>query len=388
MRNRLFVALLLLVAGAGLLWSQFYDDYSAAERKSLGESYWLAGRQYEAVGKIEKGREFQQLARIIYPGLDPEAISESDQPSAAELLAAGRARPLGAGAETSSTQALNSFFLRFVGAMLDEDADAVSDFLDGTVFLSALPGEVDREEMRGQLASLFDQVSLAGYTPGTVYDLDTIVVARAPQALAAVAGESWTLRVDAKADFSAALGFWEPQQQFFIRRAPAGLAIFAIGQAAPPAAWRPRAVEAPAAASSVKPSVLTDSQASAAIRDAFTGCLAAFLRKNADGALAFMADDVAFLRLRQSVTKDELRISFQGYFESLDFDEAEVGDIIDTASLFVEPAESPVSGVGPKAYRLNAEAKVDLSATIPFLGKYQRYYFVQDGGDWKIFAIL
>jgi hypothetical protein len=387
MRNRLFVALLLLVAGAGLLWSQFYDDYSAAERKSLGESYWLAGRQYEAVGKIEKGREFQQLARIIYPGLDPEAISESDQPSAAELLAAGRARPLGAGAETSSTQALNSFFLRFVGAMLDEDAAAVSEFLDGAVYLSALPGEVDREEMRGQLASLFDQVSLAGYTPDTVYDLDTVVVARAPQALAAVAGESWTLRVEAKADFSAALGFWEQKQQFFVRRAPAGLAIFAIGSEAPPAAWRPRSAQPPAA-SSVEPAPLTDSQASAAIRDAFTGCLAAFLRKNADGALAFMADDVTFLRLRQSVTKDELRLSFQGYFESTDFGEAEVGDIIDTASLFVEPAESPVSGVGPKAYRLNAEAKVDLSATIPFLGKYQRYYFVQDGGDWKIFAIL
>jgi hypothetical protein len=387
MRNRLVVALLLLVAGAGLLWSQFYDGYSAAGRKSLGESYWLAGRQYEAVGKIEKGREFQQLARIIYPGLDPADISDSDQPSAAELLAAGRARPLGAGEETASSQALNSFFLRFVGAMLDEDAAAMAEFLDGTVYISALPGEMDREEVRGQLASLFDSVSLEGYTPATVYDLDSIVVARSPQALAAVAGESWTLRVKAKADFSAALGFWEENQQFFIRRAPAGLAIFAIGQAAPPAAWRPRAAEAPAAAS-VEPAPLSDSQASAAIRDAFTGCLAAFLRENAEGALAFMADEVTFLRLRQSVTKDELGLSFQGYFETMDFAGAGVEDIVDTASIFVEPAQSPVSGVGPKAYRLNAEAKVDLSATIPFLGKYQRYYFVQDGGDWKIFAIL
>lgn len=386
MRNRLFVSVILLIAGAGLLWSQFWKDFSDTERKTLGESYWLAGRQYEAVGKIEKGREHQQLARLIYPSLDPSAISDSDQPSAAELLAAGRAQPIGAGAEDSSTQALNSFFLRFVGALLDRDAPAVAGFLDGSVYISAIPAEVQRADAQAQLENLFASVSLAGYTPSSVYDLDSIVVARAPQSVSAAAGEAWTLRVEAKVDFSAALGFWEKRQQFFIRRAPSGWSIFAIGQSAPPAGWMP--LRAPATIAAEPPATVSDAQASVAVTDAFTGCLAAFLRKNADGAITFMADEIAFLRLRQTVTREELRTTFLGYFESTDFQGAGVEDIIDTSTLFVEPAESPVSGIASKVYRLNAEARVDLSSTIPFLGKYQRYYFVEDGGDWKMFAIL
>ena len=91
MRNRLFVAVLLLLGGAGLVWSQFWKDMSDTERQTLGESYWLAGRQYEVVGKVEKGREYKELARRIYPELEPAAITDQEQPSAAELLASGRA---------------------------------------------------------------------------------------------------------------------------------------------------------------------------------------------------------------------------------------------------------------------------------------------------------
>ena len=108
-----------------------------------GLSVGGAGDRYEAVGKVEKGREHKALARLIWPVLDPAAITESDQPSAAELLATGRARPLGATAD-AATPALNSFFLRFVGALLDEDADAVAGFLDGSVYLSSVPVEGGR----------------------------------------------------------------------------------------------------------------------------------------------------------------------------------------------------------------------------------------------------
>ena len=136
------------------------------------------------------------------------------------------------------------------------------------------------------------------------------------------------------------------------------------------------------------PEVVSDADASAAVTDAFTGCLAAFLAKNADGALSFMADEVSFLRLRQTVSSEELRTTFLGYFETTEFGGADVEDIVDTGSIFVEPAPSPVDGVSGKVFMLNAEARVDLSSTIPFLGKYQRYYFHEVAGDWKIFAIL
>ncbi|MCX7040958.1 MAG: hypothetical protein NT005_17735 [Spirochaetes bacterium] len=386
MRNRVIVSVLLLVAGAGLVWSQFWKDYGEKDRQTLGESYWLAGRQYETVGKVEKGREHQQLGRLIYPSLDPANIADQELPSAAELLAMGRAKPIGAGAADSSAQALNSFFLRFVGALLDEEAAAVAGFLDSSVYISAIPVEVSRSDAKAQLDGLFASVSLAGYTPSSVYDLDSVVVARAPQGMSAALGEAYILRVDARADFSQYLGFWEKRQQFFIRRGLTGLSIFAIGQNPPPAAWRPQTGEPPVAAR--EPPAATAAQSSSAIADAFTGCLAAFLAKNADGALAFMAGEVTFLRLRQTVTNDELRTTFLGYFEGTDFADAGVEDVIDSDSIFVEPAESPVDGVAGPVLMLNATARIDLSATIPFLGKYQRYYFLQEAGDWKIFAIL
>lgn len=385
MRNRLIVSILLLVGGAGLLWSQFWKDYSDEDRQTVGESYWLAGKQYEAVGKVEKGREYEQLAHRIYPQLEPSAIVEQELPSAAELLAMGRAKPIGSGAVDSTTQALNSFFLRFIGALLDEDAAAVAGFLDGSIYISAIPAEVSRGDAQAQLETLFSSVSLAGYTPSSVYDLDSVVVTRAPQSMAAI-GEAYILRADARADFSPYLSFWEKHQQFFIRRAPTGLSIFALGQTPPPATWRPRAGEPPVVPS--EPPAATAAQSSAAIVDAFTGCLAAFLAKNADGALAFMADEVTFLRMRQTVTNAELRTTFLGYFESTDFADAGVDDVIDSESIFVEPAASPVDGMAGPVFLLNATARIDLSATIPFLGKYQRYYFAQDSGDWKIFAIL
>ncbi len=386
MRNRLIVSvLLLLVGGAGLLWSQFWKGYSDKDRQTLGESYWLAGKQYETVGKVEKGREFQQLAHRMYPQLEPGAIVEQELPSAAELLALGRAKPIGAGAVDSTAQALNSFFLRFVGALLDRDAAAVAGFLDGSIYISAIPAEVTRGDAQAQLEELFASVSLAGYTPSSVYDLDSVVIARAPQGMAAL-GEAYILRAEARADFSPYLGFWEKRQQFFIRRTPTGLSIFAFGQTPPPAAWRPQIGEPPVAVA--EPPVATAAQSSSAIADAFTGCLAAFLAKNADGALAFMAGEVTFLRLRQTVTNDELRTTFLGYFESTSFADAGVEDVIDSDSVFVEPAESPVDGIAGPVFMLNATARIDLSATIPFLGKYQRYYFVQEAGDWKIFAIL
>jgi hypothetical protein len=386
MRNRVIISLLLLVAGAGLVWSQFWKDYSEKDRQTLGESYWLAGRQYETVGKVEKGRDYEHLGRLIYPSLDPANITDQELPSAAELLAMGRAKPIGAGAADSSAQALNSFFLRFIGALLDEDAAAVAGFLDGSVYISAIPAEVARSDARVQLEGLFASVSLAGYTPSSVYDLDSIVITRAPQGMAAALGDAYILRVDARADFSQSLSFWEKKQQFFIRRSLTGWSIFAIGQNPPPAAWRPQKGEPSAVA--VEPPAASAAQTSAAIRDAFAGCLAAFLRKNADGALAFMAGEVTFLRLRQTVTNDELRTTFLGYFDSTDFAGAGVEDVIDTEGIFVEPSESPVDGVMGTVFLLNATARVDLSATIPFLGKYQRYYFVQEAGDWKIFAIL
>jgi hypothetical protein len=296
---------------------------------------------------------------------------------------------IGASAEEVPIQALDSFFLRFVSALLDENSAEAARFLDGSVYLSSVPSDLSRAQAQAQLDLLFREVSMEGLTHSALYNLDTIMTTKAPQALQDKLGEAYVLRVDAKADFSKIVSFWEKKQQFFIRKLPSGWYIFAIGSSSPPLAWSPAALTALQTETPVEaPAALSDSKTSKAIVDAFRGCLSAFLKKNADGAIAFMAREVVLQRLGQTVTKDELRTTFLGYFETLDFGSTEFSDVYDVDSIFVEASASPVSTLSGAVYLLNVQAKKDLSASVLIWTAYQKWYFVQDAGDWKIFAIF
>jgi hypothetical protein len=387
MRNKLVLSAVLLLFAAGVLWAQFWKNYSERDRQIVAQAYWLAGKQYQAVGETDKGKEFQQLARIIDPQLDPSAIKDEAMPSAAELLARGNASVIGGGATEVPAQSLNSFFFRYIGALLGKDSTAASGFLDGSVYLSRISTEISREDAKTTLEQFFATAPLADKTPSELYNLDSIVVARVPDAMQTAWGNAYTLRVDATADYSQYLNFWETKQQFFIRSVAGEWYIFAIGQNPPPLTWKP-AQAAPVTSAPPSTTVAAEAEASKQIIAAFSGCLGALLKKDADGALGFMSDNVGFLRLRQTVTKEELKTSLEGSFENADFGTMQVADAVDLNSVFVEHAQSPVAGVSGTAYSLSVQAKMDLSKSLPFWSTYQRYYFVNDDGQWKIIALL
>jgi len=384
MKNRFILAAVLLCLTTVLGWSQFYKDYDNATRTSLAEATWLAGKQYQAVGKTAKGAEYVAMAFLIWPNLDTASIREIALPSAAELLAQGGARLISAPVdEQSAARTLSSFFLRFVAALLDEDAPAAAGFLDGSVYLVKMGSEISRPDAQDQLAALFEGVSLAGLGPSDVYDLDTLVTAKAPASLSAAWGDTWILKVNARADFSTYLPFWEKQQQFYVRADASQRYIAAIGQGAPPAAWRP-AKAAPAAA--VAPAA-TATETTQAIRDAAMGCLNAFLSKNAAAAVTFMDDEVRLLRMQQTVSRDELKASFVGTFEATDFGGITLEDLVDPDTVFVERTADFEKEVEGPVYLLTAKTRLDLADVIPFWTTWQGYYFHPADGAWKIFAI-
>jgi len=385
MRNTFFLSVLLLFAATGLLWAQFWKDYSDADRKTAGESYWLAGKQYQAVGKTEKGAEYMTVAKAIYPQLDPAAIQDLSLPSAAELLASGRTTTIGAGAGTVPSGALNSFFLRFVSALAERDAASAAGFLDGSIYLTKTQSEVTRADAESELAGFFKEVPVSGLEPSSVYDLNTAVIARAPQPMQQAWGETYSYTVTAKADYSQYVSFWDMKQQFFIHKVGTDWFILGEGQGSPPLTWSPQKA---AAVEAQPPAAATDADSRRAITDSFEACMTAILRKDADGALAHMSDNIRFMRLRQTVSKDELKTSLLGYFDSASFAESPLADVMDLDSVFVQPAESPVEGVTGAVYELNVRAKVDMSSSIPFWSSYQKYYFDQEGTNWLIFAIL
>jgi hypothetical protein len=385
MRNKFLLSVLLLFAATGFLWAQFWKDYSDADRKKAGESYWLAGKQYQAVGKAEKGTEYMTIAKSIYPQLDPAAIQDLSMPSAAELLAQGRTKTIGGGADAVPSGSLNSFFLRFVSSLADKDAASAAGFLDGSIYITKIPAEVTRADAESELAGFFKEAPLSGLEPSSVYDLNTAVIAAAPPAMRKAWGETYTYTVTAKIDYSQYVSFWDMKQQFFIHRVGSDWYILAEGQKSPPLTWSPQKA---GAVESQPPAAATDADARKAISDAFEACMNAILEKDADGALAHMSDNIRFMRLRQSVSKDELKTTLQGYFENADFTESPLADVMDLDSVFVQPAASPVDGVTGAVYVLNVRSKVDMSSSIPFWSTYQKYYFVEEGANWMIFAIL
>jgi hypothetical protein len=342
MRNRIFLSVLLLFVATGLLWAQFWKDYSDADRKKAGESYWLAGKQYQAVGKTEKGTEYITIAKSIYPQLDPAEIKDLSMPSAAELLASGRTTTIGAGAGSIPSGALNSFFLRFVSSLAEKDAASAAGFLDGSIYLTKPQSEVTRADAESELAGFFKEAPVSGVTPSSMYDLNTAVIAPASLAQQKAWGETYTYTVTAKADYTQYVSFWDMKQQFYIHKVGKDWFILAEGPGSPPLTWSPQtgaAVEAQA------PAAATDSDSRKAISDAFQACMSALLKKDADGALAHMSDNIRFMRLRQTVSKEELKTSLLGYFDKGDFAESSVADVMDLDSVFVQPAASPVEGI-------------------------------------------
>ncbi len=174
------------------------------------------------------------LAKAIYPQLDPAAIQDMTMPSAAELLAQGRTATIGAGAGAVPSGALNSFFLRFVSTLAEKDAAAASGFLDGSIYITKIPAEVTRADAEAALAGFFKDAPLSGLEPSSVYDLNTAVIARAPQPMQQAWGETYTYTVSARADYSQSVSFWDMKQQFFIHKVGADWCILGEGQNPPP----------------------------------------------------------------------------------------------------------------------------------------------------------
>ena len=115
--------------------------------------------------------------------------------------------------------------------------------------------------------------------------------------------------------------------------------------------------------------------------------MTAFLSKNADVAATFLDDTVQLLRMQQTVTRDELKASFTGTFESTDFGGITLDDLVDADTVFVERTADYEAEAGGPVYLLTAKARRDLSDTIPFWTTWQGYYFRSVDGAWRMFAI-
>lgn len=383
MRRWVVLGLAILLAGSAA-WGQFYEQLGSDERQELAEAYYLVGRQYAAQGKQAKAEEFQRMAYNIDPGLDPADIRLEAEPSAAELLLAGKAE-LAAAPRQSPEEVealLKSRFLRLVSAFLTEDTPAILGILDGSVWFTRFGRALSQEDMRSELEEFFARADLGGgLAPSQVYDLSTLEVVPAG---GDTWGESWAVRLEARADFSSEVAFWERSQQYLFRRTDRSWRLFGIGSGLPPAAWRPQAV--PAALPAAEPPAA--GSVTRRIREAFLASLSRFLDKDTQAAAAYFTREILILRLGTSLSREEMAATFEGYFEDSDFSGLEPESVVDTASIAVEPSERFAGERSGPLYLLSVKTRLDLSDKIPFWTRFQEYYFSAEEGDWKIFAIF
>ena len=374
------LVLVFLVVVPILIWGQFYERLPQEKRRELAEAYWLVGKQYVQTGKDSKGKSFQELAFRLDPFLDPQAIRLEEAASAEELIAASQVVYLQEPAE----ELLRSRFMRLTGSFLLGDTASVLELLDGSISVDGV--EVTRTQVRDQLERFQAVHSLRGLAPSEVYDLDSLAITPDPPGADPRWRGTWRLDVRAKKDYSAFIGFWRKDQRFWVHRRGNDWLFMAIGSP-PPAGWAPRAPQLPGAAARAD-GAGADGQQTREVEAAFMRCLQYFLLEDIRSASEFLYPQLRILRLGQTISRDEMVSTFQGYFESKDFTGVTAQDVVDASTLYVEPSERFAAEVAAPVYQLSVRSRLDLSERIPFWTRFQEYYFTREGESWKIFAIF
>jgi hypothetical protein len=207
----------------------------------------------------------------------------------------------------------------------------------------------------------------------------------ADEAAAPSWGSTYAVRIRARADFADEVAFWEQEQQYLFHRKDGQWLLFAVGSGLPPGSWTPRPPASPVAAAAA---TAAHGDELKAIREAFLASLEHFLAKQTDEASRYFSREILILRLNATLTREEMAATFEGYFEGSDFSGVAAGDVVDTASISVEPSERFASQQPGSVYLLSVRTRLDLSAKIPFWTRFQEYYFSSVEGDWRIFAIF
>jgi hypothetical protein len=380
--KKLLPLLILLVFAATGLWAQFYTTLPRDERKTLAEAYYLVGRQYEQEGKDQKAREFKDMAFNIDPGLDPANIKLQDLPSAAALILEGKAKlaAMPRTREEANRELMKSKFLRWVSALLSEDTGGMLEIMDGSVYFGDLETELTQSQIKSDLDSFFASTDLSGLVPSEVYDLNSLRVSP----VTGPWGETYAVQVRAIEDFSDKVAFWTQEQKFLIHQSKGTWRMFAIGQKLPPNSWRPKAAPQVTHPIAKELEAIPDEE----IEQALLACLDAFLDKDVDTAARYFADEVRIIRLNTTLTRDEIAETFMGYFEGSDFSGVSGADVVDVGSIFVSPTDRFPSQSPGEEYLLTVKTRLDLSDKIPFWTRFQDYYFADQNGAWKIFAIF
>lgn len=359
---------------------------SPEKKTEMAESYYLAGLQYEEVGKLDLAAGMRRLAFELKPDLDPEAIGEQqrekidlpDRPPAEEVDTTGW---------TSSL--VVSQLLRLASAFLAHDSDAIVSMLDGSVFVAGM--NVTRSQAHTVLDALFAERSLAGISLGQIYDVDNVIAHRYGIGTGALE-DAFEVSLDARMDLSADVPFWGTQQRFVLR--PVGdtwlvSAILFSNEQRVPANWSPAPMESAAEAerrmhaSAARIKALADrSSVVTAVIDGADR----FLEKDTAGVLAAVDHEIR-LPDGSAVTRESLRTMLDDYFGSSPYRGLTADEVIEVGMVEALDADGGGADGGSARYRVEVTFAAQYQEAFPSFRSGQSLELRDADGRWVVYAI-
>lgn len=347
-----------------MMWSQFYSDLSMESRKELAEAYYLAGKQYEAIGKKDKGRDFVEMAFKIYPGLAPSEVKEPADTQKRPTTLRTSWEPSYPKTPPSVAPDRNLVlyqFTRFLRAFITEDLAVMQKVLDSSVYIDAAELWLPKRDIADFLQTAFDQYPIDEMPPSELLRLETIEVTKLSDFL-------WKGTVEItdvpRIGLNESINVDSPVQEFYFRPESSSWLIFAAG------------------ALPEKSEVVLFPQRY--IGNSFLSCLNHFIEKRPGKASDYFTDPFYNIPLGTEVTREELAMTFLGYYE--EYDVSALGNL--RVSMDIAPADDYDRSSG-KVFKLYATLTGD-SGDVPFWEAFRGYYFVFDEKEtaWKISAVF
>ena len=354
---------------------------SPEQKAEMADSYYLAGLQYEEVGKLELAAGMRRLAFDLNPDLDPDAIQEP-QRERIELPERPAADPVDTTGWTSSL--VVSQLLRLASAFLDSDSGAIVSMLDGSIYVAGM--DVTRAQAHNVLDALFMERSLAGISLSQIYDVDNVIAHRYEIGRGDLA-DAFEVSLDARMDLSADVPFWGTQQRFVLR--PVGdtwlvSAILFSDEQRVPVNWSPGPMESSAdaerrmRASAARNKALTDrTSVVMAVIDAADR----FLEKDTAGVLAAVDSEIR-LPDGSGLTRESLRTMLDDYFGNSPYRGLTADEVI-----AVGMVEALDGGDGRARYRVEVSFEAQYQEAFPSFRSGQSLELRDADGRWVVYAI-
>ena len=354
---------------------------SPEKKAEMADSYYLAGLQYEEVGKVDLAAGMRRLAFELNPDLNPDAIQEP-QRERIELPDRPAADPVDTTGWTS--RLVVSQLLRLASAFLAHDSNAIVSMLDGSVYVAGL--DVTRSQAHTALDALFAERSLAGISLSQIYDVDNVIAHRYTIGTGALA-DAFEVSLDARMDLSADVPFWGTQQRFVLRPVEDTWLVSAIlfsDDQRVPANWSPAPVESAAEAERRMRASAARNKALADRISVVTAVIDAadrFLEKDTAGMLAAVDQE---LRLPDgsALTRESLRAMLDDYFGRSPYRGLTAADVI-----MVGMVEALDGGDGSARYRVEVSFEAQYQEAFPSLRSGQSLELRDADGRWVVYAI-